>query len=64
MQLLLNYFTSWVFSSELPSSEQRGHSVYKTSSSKKKSGYSWEITYGDQSGASGDVYADTVVIGE
>ncbi|KAF2100754.1 aspartyl protease [Rhizodiscina lignyota] len=53
----------WVFSSELPTSEQSGHSIYKTSSSKEKSGYSWEITYGDQSGASGNVYADKVVIG-
>lgn len=26
-------------------------------------GYSWDITYGDQSGAGGDVYSDKVVIG-
>ena len=26
-------------------------------------GYTWDITYGDQSGASGDVYTDKVVVG-
>ncbi|KAI9711245.1 MAG: Type I transmembrane sorting receptor [Bogoriella megaspora] len=53
----------WVFSTELPSNEQSGHSVYKPDTSKKIQGASWKITYGDQSGASGDVYADTVVVG-
>lgn len=26
-------------------------------------GYSWEISYGDGSGATGDVYKDTVTVG-
>ncbi|KAJ5977928.1 hypothetical protein N7501_001270 [Penicillium viridicatum] len=54
----------WVFSSELPSSEQTGHDVYKVGGSGKKlAGASWSISYGDGSGASGDVYKDTVVVG-
>ncbi|PYI02828.1 aspergillopepsin I precursor [Aspergillus sclerotiicarbonarius CBS 121057] len=55
----------WVFSSELPSSEQTGHSLYTPSSSATKlSGYSWDISYGDGSSASGDVYRDTVTVGD
>jgi hypothetical protein len=53
----------WVFSDELPSSERTGHAIYKTSSSKVLSGQTWSITYGDGSGAKGNVYADTVVVG-
>lgn len=56
----------WVFSSELASKYQTGHSVYKpasSSTSKKLSGYTWDISYGDGSGASGDVYTDVVSIG-
>ncbi|EME47325.1 hypothetical protein DOTSEDRAFT_69301 [Dothistroma septosporum NZE10] len=54
----------WVFSSLMPRSEQSGHSIYSPSSSAKKlSGYTWNITYGDGSGASGTVYADKVVVG-
>ncbi|CAJ2509539.1 Uu.00g145650.m01.CDS01 [Anthostomella pinea] len=56
----------WVFSSELSSSSQSGHSVYDPSSSstsKKLSGSTWDISYGDGSGASGDVYTDVVNIG-
>ena len=56
--------TSWVFSSELSSSESSGHSIYKPSSNATKlAGYTWSIQYGDQSSASGDVYKDTVVVG-
>lgn len=48
----------------MSSSEQSGHSIYKPSSSAKKlNGYSWSISYGDGSGASGAVYADKVVVG-
>lgn len=65
--LMLDFDTGsadlWVYSSELPSSERSGHAYYTVSSSKKLSGEKWSITYGDGSGASGDVYADTVVIG-
>ncbi|PWY66072.1 aspergillopepsin I precursor [Aspergillus heteromorphus CBS 117.55] len=54
----------WVFSSELPSSESSGHSLYTPSSTASKmSGYSWDISYGDGSSASGDVYKDVVTVG-
>lgn len=53
----------WVFSNLLPSSEQSGHAIYKTSSGTKETGETWDISYGDGSGASGVVYADKVVVG-
>ncbi|KAE8162066.1 Aspartic protease pep1 [Aspergillus tamarii] len=54
----------WVFSEELPKSEQTGHDVYKPSgNSTKIDGASWDISYGDGSSASGDVYQDTVTVG-
>ncbi|KAA8652692.1 hypothetical protein EYZ11_007965 [Aspergillus tanneri] len=54
----------WVFSSELPADEQTGHSIYKPGgNSTKLNGASWQISYGDGSSASGDVYKDTVNIG-
>ncbi|KAJ5662506.1 Penicillopepsin-1 [Penicillium maclennaniae] len=54
----------WVFSTELPSSEQSGHSVYNPSKSGTKlNGYTWDISYGDGSGASGNVYTDKVTVG-
>lgn len=56
----------WVFSSELSAQYQRGHSVYspsKSKTSKKLSGSSWKISYGDGSSASGDVYTDNVTVG-
>lgn len=56
----------WVFSSELPAASSSGHSVYnpaQSSTSKLLSGYTWNITYGDGSGASGNVYTDTVKVG-
>ncbi|KAI1612304.1 aspergillopepsin I [Exophiala viscosa] len=56
----------WVFSSELSSSERSGHSYYnpsKSTTAKKLSGDTWNISYGDGSGASGNVYADTVTVG-
>lgn len=54
---------SWVFSSELPASQSAGHSLYKPTNGTKMPGYSWSISYGDGSSASGDVYKDTVVVG-
>jgi hypothetical protein len=53
---------SWVFSSLQASSQLSGHDYYKVDSSKVKSGYSWRISYGDGSGASGKVYADKVTV--
>ena len=58
--------SSWVFSSELPKSQQSGHELYdpsKSNSSKELNGATWEIQYGDGSGASGNVYTDTVNVG-
>jgi len=56
----------WVFSSRLSSSERSGHSYYTSSSDssfKTLSGYTWDISYGDGSGASGTVGTTTVEIG-
>ncbi|KAK7525808.1 aspartic peptidase domain-containing protein [Phyllosticta citriasiana] len=54
----------WVFSSLMARDEQTGHAIYKPSSSAtKKHGYSWDISYGDGSGAAGIVYADKVEVG-
>jgi aspergillopepsin I len=56
--------SSWVFSSELSAQEQSGHAVYKPAgNSTKMDGYTWKISYGDGSGASGNVYKDTVSVG-
>ena len=58
---------SWVFSSELSASAQRGHTIYNPKNSKtakKLTGSTWSISYGDGSTASGDVYTDTVTIGD
>ena len=55
----------WVFSSELSSSESAGHTVYdptKSNQAQELQGYTWNITYGDGSFASGNVYQDTVTI--
>lgn len=54
----------WVFSTLTPSSESTGHAKYNpTKSGTLKQGYTWDITYGDNSGASGTVYGDKVVVG-
>lgn len=57
---------SWVFSTELPTSEDSGHTLYNPASSSTAqilSGQTWNITYGDGSGASGNVYTDVVSVG-
>ncbi|MCJ1444553.1 MAG: Type I transmembrane sorting receptor [Stictis urceolatum] len=53
----------WVFSSGLPSSERGSHNLYALDSTKRISGATWQISYGDGSGAQGTVYRDTVRIG-
>lgn len=56
----------WVFSSQLSATSQSGHSVFNPSASstfKDLPGYTWNITYGDKSGASGNVGTDVVKVG-
>ncbi|KAJ9292730.1 hypothetical protein DTO271G3_8429 [Paecilomyces variotii] len=54
----------WVFSSQTPASERSGHDYYTPGSSAQKlSGATWDISYGDGSSASGDVYLDKVTVG-
>ena len=53
-----------MFSTELPASEQSGHTLYNpTKSGKVDNGETWSISYGDGSSASGNVYFDTVSVG-
>ena len=57
---------SWVYSSYLSTTQTDGHSIYnpaQSSTSRVLDGYTWEITYGDGSGARGRVGTDTVNIG-
>src|SRR6266436_6225517 len=61
-----SHWCSWVFSTSLPTSQQTGHKLFDPSKSKNwkaLSGYSWNITYGDKSGASGTVGTDVVAVG-
>lgn len=63
---LANKIHSWVFSSSLPASSKTGHNIYTPSQSstyQALSGYTWDISYADGSGASGTVGTDTVTIG-
>ncbi|KAF2827990.1 Asp-domain-containing protein [Ophiobolus disseminans] len=53
----------WVFSSLQAQSSLVGHDYYMVDPAKEKQGYTWKISYGDGSGASGKVYADKVVVG-
>jgi len=58
---------SWVFSDKLPTQQRNGHTWYalaNTTSGQVKEGFSWKISYGDGSGASGIVLADKVTVGE
>jgi hypothetical protein len=65
--LNLNFDTGsadlWVFSSLQPSAQRSGHAYYNVNSANIKSGYTWDIEYGDGTGASGKVYADKVIVG-
>lgn len=64
-QLTLDFDTGssdlWVFSDQTPNSGN--HNLYQTSSGSEEDGETWNIGYGDGSGASGIVYADTVTVG-
>jgi hypothetical protein len=56
----------WIWSSELADAKRYGksHTIYdpaKSSTAKQASG-SWNISYGDGSSASGDVYTDVVTV--
>lgn len=53
----------WVFSNETPAQQSTDHDKYDSSTGTEIQGASWDITYGDQSGASGNVYSDKVVVG-
>ena len=56
----------WVFSSETPSSESSGHTKYnpsQSSSAQELGGATWNISYGDGSSSSGNVYTDDVTVG-
>lgn len=56
----------WVFSGETDTADVKGQTLYyptKSSTAQKKSGYTWQISYGDGSSSGGDVYTDTVTIG-
>ncbi|KAK5164574.1 uncharacterized protein LTR77_009780 [Saxophila tyrrhenica] len=66
-ELMLDFDTGsadlWAFSNETPASQSQGHERYDSATGTELDGYSWSITYGDQSGAGGNVYTDKVVVG-
>lgn len=56
----------WVYSSATPPSDVNGQEVYTPSASNTSSklqGSTWDISYGDGSSSSGDVYYDNVTVG-
>ncbi|RBQ66234.1 hypothetical protein FVER14953_05650 [Fusarium verticillioides] len=70
-QTYLNFDTGssdlWVFSTDTYQPDQAGHILYKpdkSTTSKRLSGQTWSIKYGDGTGASGIVYTDKVQVGK
>lgn len=56
----------WVFNTQLAAKQRTGHTVYdpkRSSTFRLLQGHTFSITYGDGSGASGNVGTDTVSIG-
>ncbi|KAI1334320.1 eukaryotic aspartyl protease [Xylariaceae sp. FL0016] len=56
----------WVFSSETPSAQVDGQAIYniaQSSTAQRLTGNTWDISYGDGSSSSGNVYLDTVSVG-
>ncbi|KAK1829853.1 putative endothiapepsin precursor protein [Podospora conica] len=56
----------WVFSTETPESQQKGHKIYNitaSSTANRLANHTWSIRYGDGSSSMGNVYLDTVSIG-
>jgi len=57
----------WVFSTLQPSNERSSrpqNRVYDVAGGKVLDGHSWQIRYGDKSGANGKVYLDKVTVGD
>ncbi|KAK0631103.1 aspartic peptidase domain-containing protein [Bombardia bombarda] len=56
----------WVFSSETQKSQVSGQALYNptlSTTAKRVTTQSWQISYGDGSGATGNVYTDRVTLG-
>ena len=57
--------TSWVLGSQLKRRGSPSHTFYQPGTTAvREQGESWEILYGDGTGAAGVVYNDTVPLGE
>ncbi|KAL3964929.1 hypothetical protein ACCO45_001933 [Purpureocillium lilacinum] len=57
----------WVFSSKTSKQSVNGQTLYRpedSSTAKLQQNYTWQIKYGDESGASGIVYKDRVQVGQ